>query len=262
MLVKYSDFLIEKELKEWMYLYNQVNESIDNSNLIKRVSGYISDSISNNTLSTVLKKIFKFFANKKNILVSIVLILMTYFGMTIHDIESHVGKNINTSNLVNNVKIKYQKQQKDLSSFLDSLGQRESGNDPGKINKFGYIGKYQFGKSALKEVGLDKKIDKHKFKKNPKMWSEKSQDIAMVNLLKKNVHYLGDYIDNYDGNIINGIKVTKSGMLAASHLLGASNVKKYLDSKGQKDPKDGFGTHLSSYLKRFSGYNLDNIVSL
>jgi hypothetical protein len=46
-------------------------------------------------------------------------------------------------------------------------------------------------------------------------------------------------------------------MLAGAHLLGARNVKKFLDSNGSIDPRDGFGTRLSEYLSKFSGYKLD-----
>jgi hypothetical protein len=260
MISKYSEFLIEKELKEWEYLYLKINEEVDESSLIDKIISYITEAISNNNLSSVLKKIFKFFTNKKSILVMIVVILISYFGMTKHDIEKQVGPSPQTTDLIEKAKVQYEEKQKGLQTFLDSLGQRESGNDPTKINKFGYIGKYQFGKAALKEIGLNKKINKHKFKKNPNIWPEKSQDLAMVKLLKRNVHYLGDYIGDYEGSIVNGIKVTKSGMLAASHLLGASNVKKYLDSDGKQDPKDGFGTHLSSYLKKFAGYNMSEVL--
>ena len=39
---------------------------------------------------------------------------------------------------------------KTQNDFLDALGHRESGNRYDVINKFGYLGKYQFGKATLK----------------------------------------------------------------------------------------------------------------
>ena len=58
----------------------------------------------------------------------------------------------------------------------------------------------------------------------------------------------------YIGCTINGVKITKSGLLAAAHLSGAGNVKSFLNG-GIDDFKDGNGTKLTTYLKEFSNYN-------
>ena len=59
--------------------------------------------------------------------------------------------------------------------------------------------------------------------------------------------------------VINGIKITESGLLAAAHLGGASSVKTYLRSNGKNGFRDGFGTSLKSYIKKFNGYDTSNI---
>ena len=48
--------------------------------------------------------------------------------------------------------------------------------------------------------------------------------------------------------------------LAAAHLAGAGNVKKYLRSDGDFFFKDAFGTTIHNYLKKFSGYDTSSVT--
>lgn len=61
---------------------------------------------------------------------------------------------------------------------------------------------------------------------------------------------------NIPGRVINGVEITESGLLAAAHLAGAGSVKKYLRSNGTNGFKDGFGTSLRSYIKKFGGFDV------
>lgn len=79
----------------------------------------------------------------------------------------------------------------------------------------------------------------------------------MVKYMKVNRRKLKKLIDKYEGKVINGIKITESGILAASHLAGAGGVKKFLRSGGKYNPADGYGTKLTHYLKKFSNYNFN-----
>ena len=56
------------------------------------------------------------------------------------------------------------------------------------------------------------------------------------------------------GRQINGIEITESGILAAAHLAGPGNVKKFF-RKGYEF-HDGNGTKMTEYLVKFSGYKL------
>jgi hypothetical protein len=58
------------------------------------------------------------------------------------------------------------------------------------------------------------------------------------------------------------VEVTESGILAAAHLAGAGNVKKYLRSYGENDVEDAYGTSISEYLEKFSGYDLSKVYAL
>jgi hypothetical protein len=138
--------------------------------------------------------------------------------------------------------------------FLEKLSYRESRNN-WKISKKGYIGQYQLGKYAFKDIGKDE-IKHDDFQKNPNIYPEIEQNQDVIKLLKKNKTYLKNYY-KYIGQTINGIEITESGILAAAHLVGQKSIKNFLDSNGKKDRKDGNGTRCSDYLKYFSGYTLN-----
>jgi hypothetical protein len=132
--------------------------------------------------------------------------------------------------------------------FLDAIGMRESSNRYDVVNGWGYMGKYQFGKGTLKALGYD--VSRKEFLNSPYL-----QEKAMLDLLHHNRKILKTYIDYWDGKTIHGKKITESGILAAAHLAGPGNVKKFF-RKGAEF-KDGNGTKMTSYLTQFSGYKLN-----
>ena len=135
----------------------------------------------------------------------------------------------------------------ELYNFLEAIGFRESGNRYDVTNKWGYMGKYQFGKSTLKGLGF--KVTKKEFLSNPQL-----QEEAMMALLLHNKEKLQKYIDVFDGKTVNGMLITESGILAAAHLGGQGSVKRYF--KNGKVFRDGNGTKITSYMKKFSGYDI------
>lgn len=135
----------------------------------------------------------------------------------------------------------------ELNRFLDDIGFRESGNRYDITNKWGYMGKYQFGKTTLKGLGFT--VTKQEFLNNPQL-----QEEAMMALLLHNKEKLQKYIDVFDGQTINGMYISESGILAAAHLGGQGSVKRYF--KNGKVFKDGFGTKITSYMDKFSGYDI------
>lgn len=145
--------------------------------------------------------------------------------------------------------------EKNLDAFLCLLAFRESTNNWKVINRFGYMGKYQLGKLALTDVGMDS-ITVEKFRKDRNVFPEHLQDIAIKKYIKKNKWYLRRYIKKYNNKTIKGIKVTESGMIGAAHLVGQRSVKRWLRKNGKFKKVDGNGVNLESYLKLFSGYNL------
>lgn len=136
---------------------------------------------------------------------------------------------------------------KDYYLFLEHLGHQESGNRYDVVNRFGYMGRFQFGKSTLKTLKI--KVTKEAFLSSPDL-----QDYAMYSLLCYNKKKLKKYIDNFDGQIVHGILVTESGLLAAAHLGGQGSVKKWF--RTGKVRSDGNGVKITSYMEKFGGYNL------
>ena len=135
------------------------------------------------------------------------------------------------------------------NKFLDEVGFRESSNNYKAVNQFGYLGKYQFGRKTLNAIGF-KDVSNYEFLSNPEI-----QEEAMLVLLQKNKHTLRREIKKYVGETVNGIYITESGILAAAHLGGAGNVRKFF-KKGYEF-KDGNGTKMTSYMIRFADYNLN-----
>ena len=139
---------------------------------------------------------------------------------------------------------------KNHNAFLQAMGKRESSNNYRAVNRFGYMGKYQFGKSTLKTLKI--KVSKEEFLNNPDL-----QEEAMHKLLLYNQKKLKKYIEKYDGKIVHGVFVTESGLLAAAHLGGPGSVRKWFRTGAVR--KDGNGVKITSYMKNFSGYSLENL---
>lgn len=140
------------------------------------------------------------------------------------------------------------------NGFKEALAFKESQGDYFRINTFGYLGKYQFGLSTLQLMGV---YNASKFLNDPSL-----QEKAFHANIARNKWILRKDIEWFVGRKIRGIEVTESGILAAAHLAGAGNVKKYLRSHGEIDVADAFGTSISNYLKKFSGYDLSKIYAL
>lgn len=136
---------------------------------------------------------------------------------------------------------------KTFTGFKEALAFKESQGRYTLINSLGYMGKYQFGRAALRAIGIH---DSSEFLRNPRL-----QEKAFKALLAKNKWELRKEIEKYDGKVVNGIAVTESGILAAAHLGGAGSVKKFFKNNGKRTIKDNYGTSLQSYMKKFGGYD-------
>lgn len=137
--------------------------------------------------------------------------------------------------------------------YKEAIAFKESQCKYRKINSLGYLGKYQFGTETLKTVGIN---DRNQFLNSPKM-----QERAFVALLSKNKWELRDEIAKYEGQIISGIRVTESGILAAAHLGGVGSVKRFFKHNGNRYFKDAYGTSIRSYMRDFGGYETSGIVA-
>lgn len=158
---------------------------------------------------------------------------------------------------------------KSYSDFFAALRQRESSNDYTVVNTLGFLGAYQFGELALIDLGyytrdgtgannwqdafftgkngINSKAD---FLASPEV-----QDAAAAEwfaLLWSYIRALD--LEFYAGQVLNGVKLTKSGMIAAAHLAGAGGLRSFIESGGTVAPGDAYGTSLVDYLTLFEGY--------
>ena len=190
------------------------------------------------------------------IIVTLTVITALSFGMTDSEKKYPTVNNIEAT-IANGERILLRKQfirdsikqyhNFELEKFLDAIGHRESTNRYDVVNPWGYMGRYQFGRSTLKGLGYD--VSKKEFLSNPEL-----QEEAMLSLLKHNKDKLQKYIDVFDGKTINGIYITESGILAAAHLGGQGSVRRYF--RNGKVFRDGNGTKITSYMDKFSGYDI------
>ncbi|MFC7443925.1 peptidoglycan-binding protein LysM [Mesoflavibacter profundi] len=195
--------------------------------------------------------------------ISILLIVVFYNTNTkivIKNSTPIVEKVNNQSSDLASLEVKQLKEQytphlgKSFAGFKEALGFKESQNNYFRVNKFGYLGKYQFGKGTLKLIGI---YDPNLFLNTPEL-----QEKAFIANAQRNKWVLRRDIKRFDGKYINGVKITESGILAAAHLAGPGSVKKYLRSYGKEGFSDAFGTSIRYYMKKFSGYDTSSIKPL
>ena len=141
---------------------------------------------------------------------------------------------------------------KTFIGFKEALGFNESTGNYASINRYGYLGKYQFAATTLSLIGV---YNTHAFLANAAL-----QEKAFIAYTSRNKWILRRDIKRFVGTKINNVLVTESGILAAAHLAGAGNVKKYLRSDGDFFFKDAFGTTIQVYLKKFSGYDTSGVT--
>jgi hypothetical protein len=155
---------------------------------------------------------------------------------------------------------------KDYVAFREAIGKRESGGRYDCLNKFGFLGKYQFGKPRLYDLGYS--IDGWK----PKFWISKTvistyeflnNRVLQDNLFEKHANDYKKFamrkLEKYIGMNYNGNMITLSGLIAGAHLMGWGNKKNPGVIQFCKEgiiSKDGLGTPITEYLVNFSGYEV------
>ncbi len=135
--------------------------------------------------------------------------------------------------------------------FKEAVAFKESQGDYSAVNTLGYMGKYQFGANTLKLMGV---YNISEFIANPVL----QEKVFQLNVAR-NKWILRRDIKRFVGKRINGTVITESGMMAAAHLAGAGNVKKYLRSYGQTDFSDAYGSNISHYMKKFANFDISVI---
>lgn len=151
------------------------------------------------------------------------------------------------------VKKNLKEENKELVRFLKKLAHYESRNTIDTVNSIGAMGLYQLMPIALKDINYTGTVDE--FLKDSVL-----QTKCVIKVMKKNKRYLKHYCKNYKqyiGKEIHGVKITYSGILAAVHLGGINNIKKFFNEG--YNAKD-CNMSIKDYMRIFGGFNLEKII--
>jgi hypothetical protein len=148
--------------------------------------------------------------------------------------------------------LKQLKYKGNYEEYLKAIAKLESSNNSHAITTYGkqtYFGKYQFSKSTLESHGV---YDVDTF-----LSDETLQDSIMIQNLQRNSEILNKTIKEFSGKVVNGVYITKSGILAGAHLVGPGGVlAAFYPEKYNHPIYDGNGVTVFTYMIRFGNYNL------
>lgn len=177
---------------------------------------------------------------------------------------------------------------KRADNFLDSVAASESAGKYDIVGGGGnmYLGRYQMGPSALADAGLMKKVTKgdpvppnavkyggeyytwkapytrEAFLSTPAIQDDaiKKYHAAVWRQLPESVRQQA-----LDGTrTLNGVKMTPSGLIAASHLVGAGNMRRLLRESpdGNVTFVDGNGVPATKYMEAMGNKPIDYIAQI
>ena len=140
--------------------------------------------------------------------------------------------------------------QDENSDFKEQMAQSESSGRTDVVNPEGFMGAYQFGEDRLSDFKKDTGMD---FSKEQFLKDKDLQD----QVFDWHVNDINSYIDSrnldkYIGTELDGITITREGLVAGAHLGGRTGLRKYLETDGKYNPEDSNGTSISDYVKKFS----------
>ncbi len=209
-----------------------------------------------------------------------ILITIMFLTIILENFKSSPQQLIKKIRITNVSKVKFITKKE----LLKMNSRIESNNKWDVANKHGYVGKYQIGKLALLDLGYDSnwvnllqnsiyfKNDTTFIKEDSvivdtivrrfyyfdiSLFPPKKQEEVIKKLLNRNEKvYLKKHIELYVGKNIDGVKITKAGIISAS-FLGFGYVDKFLSSNGKLNPKDGNGHSIRDRLKMFENYEIE-----
>ena len=121
-------------------------------------------------------------------------------------------------------------------------------------------GAYQFGDARLndykKETG--EQFDREKFLRDPDL-QERVMNWHEQDIIK---YVMDNALDQYLGQEVKGVEVDPPALTAMAHLGGNYGMRRFLESGGEYDPEDKFGTLISDYGKKFSGLNMYGLTPM
>ena len=151
-----------------------------------------------------------------------------------------------------------------VQKLMDAIGKKESSSIPGGAqnygaqNRFGYIGKYQFGAAALATLGYVKVGNNQKLTNasldDPNSWTNKNglkskqdyvnQGAKQERIMFENLTFNYNLLKRKNILSTNDDPGKVAGLLSVSHLLGAGGAIAYVSGN---DSKDGNGVTGKTY---------------
>ena len=130
--------------------------------------------------------------------------MIKLFAMSLLTTVSHTNCNqmiqkLNTTNEIKELLLSQTKNSlKSFTDFINKVGMRESSGNWEKVNRFGYMGFFQFGNEALTDVGVNiHKIGRKNFLSNKDL-----QIDCFKKYLRKNKTYMNNVISEWNNKEI------------------------------------------------------------
>lgn len=147
--------------------------------------------------------------------------------------------------------------------YIQTLGTRESNNNYGAFNRYGYIGRWQFGAGALIDGGYVKTGAVTRLLKQNRWWTGKNgvngrddwlankgncQDLEMIAYTRRNYKSILN-VKASRPFVENASKAQLAGLLATTHLLGPGGTRKFVLGQNTADAN---GTTAEKYYRILS----------
>jgi len=139
------------------------------------------------------------------------------------------------------------------AAFKAALGQRESSNNYQAKNRYGYLGRYQFGKVRLCDLGLCMQMTRMRIEWLHGLTEQAFLDCPMLQDLVFDLHVAKLRAHVHWKFTLEEKSLTMSGAIAVMHLVGPGGLVGLL--KGINFT-DGNGVQASEYLRLFRGYQI------
>lgn len=141
------------------------------------------------------------------------------------------------------------------SDFMSSLVNSESGGNWNALNEFGYGGRLQFGDARLADAARAGIIPQGLTGAQFSQLSPEQQMAVESWHFEDIDRRAGEMsLDSYIGQNIGGVNITPDAIRAMAHLGGIGGAQRFIESGGQYNPSDAYGTSLSDYGQRHGGF--------
>jgi hypothetical protein len=143
------------------------------------------------------------------------------------------------------------------SQFKDDMGMRESSNRYDCINRFGFLGRFQFGIPRLIDLGLvsRKGIWLYGLSQDEFLSAHALQDAAFDSHISR----LSAAIRSRRPTPFGPTETCISGLCAVAHLVGFAGLYNWVNGA---DEEDGLGTTAEYYFSLFKGYDIPKNLPL